>query len=269
MKSHKQLVLITLMAGLGGSASAASVDGFEVTFNALPTTALSQDLPSSLSINGTDYTPANLLYPVPGGIGGFSHQSTNPWGATNPFQYSPSLNGSVYDAIWNGAANYSFNAPQSSFSILWGTIGASDALTFYGTNGDVIGTIYGADLEPAAAANFPGYQFANGVNITVQLADTPFSSVSVIGGPGLSFEYANIITAVPSPLHLGIERDGSGGVFLRFTGVPGASYRFQRATSLTGPWTTSAPKTAPASGLVELWDPFPPANQAFYRAVQP
>src|SRR6266436_450256 len=224
-------VAIGVVAAFAGSASAATVDGFEVTFNALPTTALSQDLPNSLSINGTDYTPANLVYPVPGGIGGFSHQSSNPWGATSPFQYSPSLNGSVYDGIWNGAANYSFNAPQPSFSILWGTIGAIDALTFYGTNGDVIGTIYGADLEPAAAANFPGYQFANGVNITVQLADTPFSSVSVIGGPGLTFEYANIVTAAPSPLYLTIERDGSGGFFIRFTGVPGASYRFQRATS--------------------------------------
>jgi hypothetical protein len=194
-------VAIGMVAGFGGAASAAIIDGFDVTFNALPTTALSQGLPDGLSINGTSYTPANLVYPVPGGIGGYSHLSSNPWGATNPFQYSLSLNGSIYDGIWNGAATYSFNAPQSSFSILWGTIDANNAVRFYGTNGAVIGTINGGDLAAAATTDFPGYQWANGVNITVQLASTPFSSVSAIGGVNLTFEYANLVTtaAVPEP----------------------------------------------------------------------
>src|SRR6266404_4035359 len=52
--------------------------------------------------------------------------------------------------------------------------------------------------------------------------------------------------------------DGSGGYFIRFNGVPGVSYRLQRASGVTGPWTTSASQTAPASGLVEFWDLFPP-----------
>ncbi len=194
-------IAIGMVAGFGGSASAAFVGGFDVTFNALPTASLSQGLPDSLSINGTSYTPINLVYPVSGGIGGFSHQSSNPWGATNPFQYSSSLNGSVYNAIWNGDATYGFNAPQSSFSILWGTIDASNAVRFYGANGAVIGTIFGTDLATAAAADFPGYQFANGVDITVQLAATPFLSFSAVGGRDLTFEYANIVTsmAVPEP----------------------------------------------------------------------
>src|SRR5262249_23011560 len=144
-------ISLGIIEGFAGSVFAAVVDGFDVTFNALPTVALSQDLPTSLTINGTDYSPANLVYPVAGGIGGFSHQSSNPWGATTPFLYSPTLNGSVYDGIWNGAATYSFDGPRTSFSILWGTIGGGDALTFYGTNGNVLGTIYGSDLEPAAA----------------------------------------------------------------------------------------------------------------------
>ncbi len=262
------IIAIAMIAGFAVSASGATVDGFEVTFNALPTAALSQGLPISLSINGTDYAPADLVYPVAGGIGGFSHQSSNPWGATSPFQYSPSLNGSVYDGIWNGAATYSFNEPQTSFSILWGTIGGSDALRFYGTNGDVIGTIYGADLEPAAATNFPGYQWANGVYITVQLTNTPFSSVSVIGSPNLTFEYANISTAPPTPPHLTIESDGKGGYFIRFTGVPGARYRLERASNPNGPWSSTAPQTAPPSGLVEFWDFLPPVDRAFYRTVR-
>ena len=70
-----------------------------------------------------------------------------------------------------------------------------------GANGALIGTIFGTDLATAAAADFPGYQFANGVDITVQLAATPFLSLSVIGGRDLTFEYANIVTsmAVPEP----------------------------------------------------------------------
>jgi hypothetical protein len=38
---------------------------------------------------------------------------------------------------------------------------------------------------------------------------------------------------------------------------------------VTGPWSTSAPKTAPASGLVEFWDLFPSPGAGFYRTVQP
>jgi hypothetical protein len=41
-----------------------------------------------------------------------------------------------------------------------------------------------------------------------------------------------------------------------------------RAHNLTGPWDTSAPQTAPASGLLEFHDWFVPSGRAFYRAVQ-
>jgi hypothetical protein len=68
---------------------------------------------------------------------------------------------------------------------------------------------------------------------------------------------------------LSIEPDGGGGYFIGFSGVPGSAYRLQRAPSLAGPWTTSAPQTAPASGDVEFWDFFSPPASGFYRAVQP
>ncbi len=68
---------------------------------------------------------------------------------------------------------------------------------------------------------------------------------------------------------LNITPDGSGGYFIRFIGLPGTTYRLQRTTSVAGPWTSSAPRTAPASGLVEFWDPFAPSAQAFYRTTQP
>jgi len=70
-------------------------------------------------------------------------------------------------------------------------------------------------------------------------------------------------------IQLAISRDGSGGLFIRFTRATNATYRLQRAPDLAGPWTTSSPQTASASGLVEFWDLFPPPGQAFYRTVQP
>ena len=72
-----------------------------------------------------------------------------------------------------------------------------------------------------------------------------------------------------APLVLAIQPDGFGGYFLRFRGVPGSDYRLQRAPNLGGPWATSSSQTAPASGLLEFRDIFPPPGQAFYRAVQP
>jgi len=42
----------------------------------------------------------------------------------------------------------------------------------------------------------------------------------------------------------------------------------QQTSSLKGPWITSAPQTAPVSGVVEFQDLFPPTAQAFYRTVQ-
>jgi hypothetical protein len=71
------------------------------------------------------------------------------------------------------------------------------------------------------------------------------------------------------PVHLEIDRDLSGGYVIRFNGVPDSDYRLQRAADLQGPWNTSAPLTAPASGQVEFSDLFPPPGQAFYRTLQP
>ena len=49
-------------------------------------------------------------------------------------------------------------------------------------------------------------------------------------------------------------------------GTAGTAYRLQRAPSASGPWSSTGPQTAPASGLVEFWDLFAPPGQGFYRA---
>jgi hypothetical protein len=80
---------------------------------------------------------------------------------------------------------------------------------------------------------------------------------------------AYLAKAVVYPPVLALEPDGSGGYFIRFSGVPGTAYRLQCASVLTGPWDSSAPQTAPASGRVEFRDTSPAPGQTFYRAVQP
>src|SRR5262249_11376552 len=70
-------------------------------------------------------------------------------------------------------------------------------------------------------------------------------------------------------LQLAIERDGSGGLFVRYTGAPDVTYRLQRAARLTGPWCDLATNTAPASGLIEFHETTLPPGQSFYRTVQP
>jgi uncharacterized delta-60 repeat protein len=119
--------------------------------------------------------------------------------------------------------------------------------------------------------NGPG----NGSDVAAAMTVDPSGNVLVTGA-----SYANTNNPSPdfatikyspsvAPVNLTITPDGGSGYFIRFNGIAGSTYRLQRATRLAGPWVASAPLTAPASGIVEFHDLFPPASQAFYRTVQP
>jgi len=69
------------------------------------------------------------------------------------------------------------------------------------------------------------------------------------------------------PARLSIVSDGSGGYFIRAQGSPNFTCQLQRAASLAGPWSTNAPQTADASGLIQFHD-LPAPDRAFYRTVQ-
>ncbi len=89
---------------------------------------------------------------------------------------------------------------------------------------------------------------------------------------GNSFTYTmparSVVTFVGLLLLLTIEQDGSGGLFLRYTGTPDVAYRLQRAGSVTGPWFDLATNTAPPSGFVEYHEINPPVGAGFYRTLQ-
>lgn len=58
-------------------------------------------------------------------------------------------------------------------------------------------------------------------------------------------------------------------VRLRFSGNAGEGYRFERAPTANGPWTTIATLTAPAHGMIEYVDLDGAREGAFYRATSP
>ncbi|HWB04295.1 MAG TPA: hypothetical protein VG796_14800 [Verrucomicrobiales bacterium] len=78
-----------------------------------------------------------------------------------------------------------------------------------------------------------------------------------------------VAKAVLYPPSLTIDPDGSGGYFVRFSGPPKETYRIQRATSLSGPWSDLAILTTSESGRVEYHDTLAPPDRSFYRTALP
>jgi hypothetical protein len=86
-------------------------------------------------------------------------------------------------------------------------------------------------------------------------------------GSGAAYVFTGL-GPTPAP-RLTLARDGTGGYFVRFAGVPDLTYILLRGLSVAGPWSAIATNTAPTSGLVEFHDISPLAGRAFYRTVQP
>lgn len=56
---------------------------------------------------------------------------------------------------------------------------------------------------------------------------------------------------------------------LTFEAIAGRTYQLQRATAITGPWTTITNLTAPGGGIIQFTDPEPAQPSAFYRVKYP
>jgi hypothetical protein len=112
--------------------------------------------------------------------------------------------------------------------------------------GDMV--VVGANAEDSNATGINGNQTDN--------------SASAAGA-------AYVFTGLECSPQLAIAPDGRGGYVISFPGLPGSTYRLLHAPSVTGPWSTLATTNALASGLIEYYNPTPPSNQSFYRAVTP
>jgi hypothetical protein len=74
----------------------------------------------------------------------------------------------------------------------------------------------------------------------------------------------NAISSVQS-----ITPTGSGGIVVRFAGVPGYAYDVESSTNLAaGSWTVVQTTNAPVNGVWEYFDSNPPIPTAFYRTQQ-
>jgi hypothetical protein len=63
---------------------------------------------------------------------------------------------------------------------------------------------------------------------------------------------------------------GDQGLVNLTGGLVNATYRLQRTLSLSpASWSDVDTQTTDANGAVQLTDPAPPAEQAFYRTVSP
>ena len=160
------------------------------------------------------------------------------------------INGSQTNSAAPGSgAAYLFrrsgtNWNQSAY-IKASNTGSNDAFsTDVAMSGDTL--VIGAENEASNATGINGSQSDN----SASGAGAAYVFVNLSGSAGPA------VTIVPA------------GYFVRFTGVPNASYEIQRAPAVDGPWTTIATVIAPVSGFVEYHDANPPPGKSFYRTLQ-
>lgn len=99
-------------------------------------------------------------------------------------------------------------------------------------------------------------------------------SVAAYNGPDLKVDEIRLGATFADALGLAVSNllpptKIANGYSVQFASTPGYTYRIQRATSLTGPWTDITTNTAPANGFVTYQDTSAPAGTAFYRTVTP
>jgi hypothetical protein len=100
-----------------------------------------------------------------------------------------------------GTATFVFDAAQSYFGLLWGSVDTYNALAFYDKNGDLVGIIDGA----AVTASANGDQGSNGTFYVNVLSDEAFTTV-VASSSSNAFEFDDVAYDPPAP---GIPEPGS------------------------------------------------------------
>jgi uncharacterized delta-60 repeat protein len=204
-------------------------------------------------------------------VTGYSHSSSS------SYDYATVKYSNAGEALWTNLYNGPINYVDYAFAIAADPIG--NVFVTGGSAGsggnDAYATLAYSDAGVPLWTNRyngPVYGGVNGASARAMVVDrngNVYVTGNSIGSGGQSdFVTIKYSSSIP-PIHLAIERDGSGGYYIRFNGVPGTAYRLQRSTNVASPWTTSAPQTAPASGFLEFHDLFPPPGQAFYRTVRP
>lgn len=91
---------------------------------------------------------------------------------------------------------------------------------------------------------------------------------TVTDGVTTGFGFVEILVVdgnLPSQNQVSLTSNDNGGYVVRFAGIPGRTYRVERATALAGPWSVVATLVAPLHGIIQYEDASPPQPNAFYR----
>ena len=110
-----------------------------------------------------------------------------------------------------GSATLRFSTPQMYLGLLWGSVDAGNALAFYDSANNVIGTVSGTDI-PGNPINQGSFNAANSPYVDIT-STTPFSSV-VATTTWNSFEFDDVAYAVPEPANLSLLAFGMFGITL-------------------------------------------------------
>jgi hypothetical protein len=97
-----------------------------------------------------------------------------------------------YLSTGQGAVVITFNKPETSLTLLWGSIDTSNSLTF---NDASAYTVTGADVQNAAAGFVGnGYQGPGGSAYVIVDTSTPFTQITATSGSA-SFEFTGVAAA--------------------------------------------------------------------------
>jgi autotransporter-associated beta strand protein len=112
--------------------------------------------------------------------------------------------------------------------------------------------------------------------VVSNVADMSFNGVSAAAynGPDVKHDEIRLGATWADAIGLAVSNllppvKTANGFSVQFAATPGYTYRIQRATSLTGPWTDISTNAAPTDAFIQFEDTNAPAGNAFYRTVTP